>query len=498
MANISKIEKAVDMDGKPYNRILLMITLVAGAFATFIAGTMLGTAYPTLMHDFNISTDTVQWLSTGFMLISGVMIPITAWLMNRFNSKWLYIVGMAIFLIGNIISLFAKTFPILLGGRLFSAVGVGVTVSLSQSILLYIFPPEKRGMVMGINGIAVGLAPAIGPTLSGWIIDTFNWRVIFGIVVVFVAIDLIAAFFFMRKVMPTSDIKLDYLSAILSFLGFGLLLYGVSEAGDLGWGNTVVISTIIIGVILIAAFCWRQLKLKEPFLEIRLLSNWHFTLASIIGAIARVALVGVELVLPMYIQIVRGESAFHSGLILLPGAILIGLMSPIAGSLFDKIGAKKLVISGLILLVLGTMNFVTVTTDTPLIEIIVLYAIRMIGVALTLMPVTTAGMNALPTSKINHGTAINNTFRQVTGSIGTAIFTTILTNVTNSMKPSAALLHHAPLAYKHQFINASLNGYRASFFAALVVGAAGIIISVFLQKNSGLVTSSDIVKKEAI
>lgn len=483
--------EALDIDGKPYNRLLLVITVVAGSFATFLAGTMLATAYPKLMDYFNISTDTVQWLSTGFMLVSGIMIPITAWLMTRFNSKWLYVVGMALFLIGNIACLFSKSFAILLSGRLISAVGVGITVSLSQSVLLYIFPPNKRGLVMGINGIAVGLAPAIGPTLSGWIVDNYSWRIIFGVVIVFVAIDLAASLFFMKKVMPTTDAKLDYLSAVLSIIGFGSLLYGVSQAGSLGWGDKEVIITIIIGVIGIALFCWRQLRLKNPFLEIGLLSNWHFTLASIIGACARVALVGVELVLPMYIQIVRGESAFHSGLMLLPGAILIGIMSPVAGTLFDKLGAKKLVISGMILLVLGTVNFVTLTPTTPIIEIIVLYAIRMVGVALAFMPVTTAGMNALPTSKINHGTAINNTFRQVAGSIGTAIFTTILTNVTNNLKPSTALLHSAPLAYKHQMINASLNGYRASFFAAMIVGVIGIIIALFLQKNAGLVKSTD-------
>lgn len=491
MADTQTKKQTLDMSGKPYSRVLLMITAVAGAFATFLAGTMLATAYPTLMNHFNISTDTVQWLSTGFMLISGVMIPITAWLMNRFNSKWLYIIGMAIFLIGNIYCLCSHTFAMLLGGRLIAAVGVGVTTSLSQSILLYIFPPEKRGIVMGINGIAVGLAPAIGPTLSGWVVDNYGWRVIFMIVIVFVTIDLIAAFFFMKKVMPTADIKLDYLSAVLSILGFGSLLYGISKAGSLGWGNHEVVITIIVGIILIALFCWRQLQLDEPFLDIRLLSNWHFTLASIIGAIARVALVGVELVLPMYIQIVRGESAFHSGLILLPGAILMGLMSPIAGSLFDKMGAKKLVISGLIILTVGTMNFVALTPDTPIIEIIVLYAVRIVGISLAFMPVTTAGMNALPTDKINHGTAINNTFRQVAGSIGTAIFTTILTNTTNNMKPSTALLHSAPLAYKHQMINAALGGYRASFFAAMLVGLAGVIVALFLQKNAGLVKRND-------
>lgn len=485
--NNTQKQRAVDMNGRPYNRGLLMIVIIIGLFGTFLAGTMLATAYPTLMNEFNIKASTVQWLSTGFMLVTGVMIPITAWMMNRFSSKKLYIVGMSLFFIGNLICFSANNFALLLTGRIISALGGGILTPLGQSIAMSIFPPEKRGTVMGMVGIAVGVAPAIGPTLSGWIIDNANWRMIFGITLPFIGIDLLLSLFFMKKVLPTKQLKLDVLSAILAIIGFGSLLYGTSEAGNSGWGSMVVISSIIIGIIFIALFSWRQFNLKTPFLDLRLLKNWHFSLASLLGSIARIALVGVELVLPLYIQIVRGESAFHSGLMLLPGALLMGLMSPISGMLFDRLGARTLTITGLTLLILGTLNFTTLTTSTPIIEIVVLYAVRVMGITLVLMPSTTAGLNSLPLNKMNDGTAINNTLRQTLGAIGTAIFTTVYSNIQSAQMPSKTLLHQQPLAYKHQAILAALNGYHGAFFTAVIFGILGLILAFSLEKNAGLV-----------
>src|SRR5699024_2574987 len=268
---------------------------------------------------------------------------LSGWIID--NANWRMFIG-------NIICFCANSFAMLLTGRIVSALGGGILTPLGQSIAMSIFPPEKRGTIMGMVGIAIGVAPAIGPTLSGWIIDNANWRMIFGVTLPFIGLDLLLSFFFMKKVLPTKKLKLDVLSAIMAVIGFGSLLYGTSEAGNDGWGSMVVIVSIIIGVIFIALFSWRQFKLETPFLDLRLLKNWHFSLASLLGSIARIALVGVELVLPLYIQIVRGESAFHSGLMLLPGALLMGLMSPISGILFDKLGARTLAITGLTLLTL--------------------------------------------------------------------------------------------------------------------------------------------------
>ena len=203
-------KQTIDVNGHPYNRALLLITVIVGTFTTVLTQTLLATAYPTLMKAFDISTSTVQWLTTGFLLVNGIMIPISAFLISRFNSKYLYISAMTIFFIGTLICFVAPNFPILLIGRLIEAMGVGLSMPLMQTISLSIFPPEKRGAAMGMAGLAIGLAPAIGPTLSGWVIDNYSWRALFGMILPIAGLVIIAAFFFMKKVNTVSGQRERY------------------------------------------------------------------------------------------------------------------------------------------------------------------------------------------------------------------------------------------------------------------------------------------------
>jgi len=260
---------AVDTNGKTYNRTLLVVLLLVGSFCTVLNQTILATAYPTLMKSFDVTTSTVQWLTTGFMLVNGIMIPISAWLTSRVNSKILYEGAMTIFLLGTIICYVPPNFGTLLAGRLVQALGVGVTMPLLQTLMLSIFPANKRGSAMGLAGLVIGVAPAIGPTLSGWVIDTYQWRVLFGMLIPVAIVGSIAGFWLMRSVLPTKKSSLDWLSAALSTIGFGSLLYGFSEVGTKGWNSGIVITTLIIGVIFILLFGWRQLVIDDPFLELR-------------------------------------------------------------------------------------------------------------------------------------------------------------------------------------------------------------------------------------
>lgn len=414
--------QTVDIYGKPYNRSLLVVVLLIGTFCTVLNQTLLTTAFPALMKAFNISASSVQWLTTGFLLVNGIMIPISAWLINKFSSKRLYLTAMTIFLIGTITCFIAPNFSTLLIGRLIQAAGVGISMPLLQNIMLSIFPPEKRGSAMGMAGIVIGLAPALGPTLSGWIIDHYTWRDLFGMVIPIVILVLVLAFFLMKSVIQLSNPSIDVLSAFLSTVGFGSLLYGFSSVGNDGWGSSKVISFLVIGVFVIGLFVWRQLHLEHPFLELRVFKSPTFTIAAILSGVVNMAMVGAEMVLPLYIQNIRGESAFHSGLMLLPGALIMGLMMPITGAIFDKHGAKRLAISGMLILTAATLPFAFLTQETPIVMIVILYAIRMFGISMVMMPVTTSGMNALPMNLISHGTAVNNTFRQVASSIGTDCF----------------------------------------------------------------------------
>ncbi|MEB5856476.1 multidrug efflux MFS transporter [Enterococcus gallinarum] len=480
--------RPLDIYGKPYNRSLLVVVLLIGTFCTVLNQTLLTTAFPTLMNDFDITASDVQWLTTGFLLVNGIMIPITAWLINKFNSKNLYLTAMTIFLIGTIACFAAPNFSILLLGRLIQAAGVGISMPLLQNIMLSIFPPEKRGSAMGMSGIVIGLAPALGPTLSGWIIDHYTWRYLFGMVIPIVILVLILAVFLMKSVIELSHPKIDIFSAILSTIGFGTLLYGFSSVGGKGWGSVEVISFLVVGVLFIAFFAWRQLHIEHPFLELRVFSSKTFTLAAILSGVTNMALVGAEMVLPLYIQNIRGESAFHSGLMLLPGALVMGAMMPITGAIFDKYGAKRLAITGMFILTAATLPFAFLTKDTPILHIVILYAIRMFGISMVMMPVTTSGMNALPGNLISHGTAVNNTFRQVASSIGTAILISVLSNVTKGNLPSEGLLKATPLAYKEKAIEATLSGYHAAFYVAVVFGFLGFLIAFALKKKEPQLT----------
>lgn len=475
---------AMDINGKPYNRTVLVAVLTMGSFFTMLTGTFLATAYPAIMKSFDVSTSTVQWLTTAFMLTNGIMIPVSAWLINKFNSRTMYLGAMATFLLGTVIAFVAPNFQILIVARIIQALAVGVTMPLNQTIMLSVFPPEQRGSAMGMVGIAMGLAPAVGPTMSGIIVDNYSWRDLFGVIIPFIIIILIIAFFVMKPVLRVHQQPLDFWSVVTSTIGFGGLLYGVSEASSRGWGDRLVLGFIIVGLIFIALFIHRQLKLKDPFLEMRVFKHPEFALAAVLSSAVNLAMIGVEMLLPTYIQNIRGETAFHSGLMLLPGALMMGLMQPITGRLFDKYGARRLAIVGLTMLLIGTVPFMTLTDKTPVLSIIIFYAIRLFGVSMVFMPVTTSGMNVLPIAEMSHGTAVNNTFRQTMSSIGTAIMTTVLTNVQDATKPAHSLLTSAPLVYKDHAINAALNGFRAAFGVSAIFAVAALVLAFFLKKEN--------------
>lgn len=477
--------QAIDAHGKPYKRSLLILVLLIGTFCTVLNQTILTTAFPTLMNAFDISTSTVQWLTTGFLMVNGIMIPISAWLTSRVPSKRLYLSAMFIFLIGTILCYTAPSFQVLLAGRLIQALGVGVTMPLLQTLMLTIFPANQRGSAMGLAGLVIGVAPAIGPTLSGWIIDNYKWRTLFGMIIPIVIFVLLAGFLFMKDVLKTDQKKLDWISAALSTIGFGSLLFGFSEVGDKGWGDSLVVTTLIVGIIFVILFGLRQLRSKNPFLDLHVLKIPEFSISAALSSVSMIAMVGAEMVLPLYIQTVRGETAFHSGLTLLPGALMMGVLSPITGRLFDKIGARRLAVTGMFLLTAGTIPFAFITTTTPMIYIIVLYAVRMAGIAMTMMPVTTSGMNSLPFDKMGHGTAVNNTLRQVASSVGTAILVSVLTNVTKNQMPGKHLLTTEPLAYKNQALDATVAGYHATFWIAIAFSALGLLIAFFVSTRAG-------------
>ncbi|RRG10706.1 MAG: MFS transporter [Lactobacillus sp.] len=483
MPSMASETKPLDQNGKPYNRLALVFTLLVGTFSTFLTSTMLTTAFPTLMKSFNISANTVQWLTTGFMLMMGITIPITGFFLRRFDSRKLYLSAMLIFLVGTVVCYFAQTFYTILAGRLVMAVGVGVASPVYQTIMTSIFPPSQRGAAMGSAGLVIGLAPAIGPTFSGWILIHYSWRMLFLSIMPISIIVIILGSITLRKVLPTKDAPIDWFSVLLSVVGFGTMLFGFSMVGSYNWSDPIVYVSLVVGVVVIALFIQRSLKIKNPLLQFNVFKSPAFTLSCILVAVSFMSMNGFTLVLPLYLQTVGGESPLASGLTLFPGAIVIGVMNPITGRIFDRLGARNMAITGMFLLTITTAAFIPITSNTPILYIVCLYMVRMFGISMTMMPVTTTGMNALPLTLIGDGTVVNNTARQVFASMGTAVLVSVMSNVTMNHVPSSAVAKATPIAYRHLALNANVLGFRYAFAIATIFAFVGFALTFLLKKD---------------
>lgn len=458
-----------------FNKAPLIAVLLSGVFVAILNQTLLATALPHIMADLQLNANTAQWLQSIFMLVNGIMIPITAFLIERFTTRALFLTAMTIFGLGTLICAIAPIFSILMAGRVLQAAGAGIMMPLMQTIMFVIFPIEKRGSAMGMFGLVIAFAPAIGPTLSGLIVDHFPWRSLFYIVLPIVILDIIFAYFLLKNVTNRTFPKLDSLSIILSTLGFGGLLYGFSSAGNSGWASMQVVLPLIIGALALVWFIFRQLKLEQPILEFRVFKYSIFTITTVLGMVLFIAMIGASVVLPLMMQNMLGFSALESGLALLPGALLMGIMSPITGRLFDEFGAKWLSIIGVSILVITTFMFAVFTEETTFTYIAVVNAIRMFGISMVMMPVTTAGLNQLPTKLIPHGAAMNNTMRQVAGSVGTALLVTVMTNNT----------------IPDQGVNGMLHGVNISFIVAGIFAVIAFIMAFFIKNSRPGVDSPD-------
>jgi EmrB/QacA subfamily drug resistance transporter len=409
----------------------ILVALMLGAFVAILNQTLLNVAIPHIMNDLGVSANTVQWLSTGYMLVNGIAIPVTAFLIEKFGTRKLFITAVLLFTIGSLICSLSANFSMLMAGRVVQACGAGIIMPLMMTVFFALFPPEKRGKAMGLMGIVMIFAPAIGPTLSGWLIGHYSWRLLFDIVIPIGVLDLIFSFMWMKDVTKITNPKFDFPGFLFSTLGFGSLLYGFSEAGNDGWSSTTVVTSLTLGIVFLILFTIRELTTDKPMLELRVFKYDIFSLTTIVSMIVNMAMFGAMLLVPIYLQNIRGYTALQSGLLLLPGAIVMGIMSPIAGALFDRIGARPLAVIGLAITVITTWGFTSLSMSTNYYHIMFLYVMRMFGMSFIMMTVMTEGLNQLPRHLASHGTAASNTARQVAGSIGTALLVTIMSTRMN-------------------------------------------------------------------
>lgn len=455
----------------------IMVSFMIAAFIGTFNETALNVALSTLMEVFRVNEATIQWLTTGYLLTQGILVPLSGLLIQRFSTRKLFITAVSFSIVGACIGGLAGNFEILLIARIFQAIGTALLLPLMFNTVLIIFPTEKRGAAMGLVTLVFTAAPAVGPTISGLLIAKLSWHWIFWLSFIFQLFALIFGANYMQNVSKITKPRIDLLSLILSTVGFGSLVFSLSKSGESGWDSLIVIIPLLIGIVALVLFVMRQLIMKKPLIDVRAFKHPMFIVATLLIFISKMIILSSMLLLPMYLIRVIGMSTLSAGLVLLPGGLVFALLSPVVGRLFDKLGPKLLVIPGLILSVIVLWFFTQITTSSPIALVVTLHCFLMIGIVMVWMPAQTNGLNQLPPQKYPDGTAIMNTMLQIAGASGMAISVSVMTaGVTNFMEKMKVTsnVHSQSLALTA--------GIQDAFMFVFSVALVGLIIGLFIRQ----------------
>lgn len=460
---------AAEPTGK--NPALAVWLLVGSAFVMVLMETVMSVALPTLVTQLHVTVATAQWLTSGFLLTMAVLIPITGFLLQRFTPRAVYLTSMSLFSAGTLVAALAPGFGALMTGRVVQAAGTAVMVPLLMTSVIRLVPVARRGTTMGTITVVIAVAPAIGPTLSGTILTTLGWRWMFGIVLPIALVALAAGATWLRVAAQTRPVPLDLWSVLLSVVAFGGLVLGLSSVGEAvrGVGQHSPAPPALIGAAALAVFVARQLRLQRDgraLLDLRPLAHRAFAVSLLLMMLGMMSLFGVLILLPLYLQDVMRVSAFATGLALLPGGLVMGLLGPVVGRWYDKLGARPLVTPGAIVLCLALWAFVTLGPATPLWLVVVMHVVLVVGLSLMFTPLMTDALSLLPGDLDSHGTAIVSTLQQVAGAAGTALFITVMTLA--AADPSKAT--DAP-------------GARAAFLVAALIGTVAVPITLLVGRR---------------
>lgn len=456
--------------GLTRKQILIVVILLSGTLLAVLNQTLLSPALPAIMADTQVDATTVQWLTSAYSLVEAVVIPLSAYLIGRFPTKKLFIFGMSIFAIGSFLAAIAPVFAVLLLGRMCQAVATGIAMPMVFTVILLIFPREKRGSAMGIVSLAIGFAPAIGPSISGLLVDSVGWRALFLLVCALAVVIVLFAIFLLESYGEFEPTSFDKPSVVLCSLGLLSLLYGLSSITS-AEVIALPLALIVVGVILLIFFVRRQLKLEVPLLKVSILKTRNYALTVGIVAGLQAALVGTGVLLPIYLQNLLGISALETGIIMLPGAVIGAILGYFAGRWFDKFGPRKVIIPCAFILLLGGCGLIAFSLDTPIPFIIAVYTCLSVGITGTITPINTWGINSLDNSVIQHANALSNTLNQVGASLGTAILVSLSAT-------STFLLPDMPT------LEQTMMGDRIAFcFTALLMIAVFITIVVAVKDN---------------
>ncbi|MEW6422285.1 MAG: MDR family MFS transporter [Deinococcota bacterium] len=457
------------------DRAVILMLLIA-TFVVILNETVMNVALPRLMTELRVDAPTVQWLSTAFMLTMAVVIPVTGFLLQRLSTRRVFFAAMILFSAGTLLAGLAPGFPVLLLARIVQASGTAIMLPLLMTTVLTRVPPERRGAVMGNISIVISVAPAIGPTLSGLILQALSWRFLF-LFVLPIALAVLA--YGARALVNISEgrrLTLDVHSVPLSALGFGGVVYALSRLGETpaGLGSSAVSVPLLVGGLCLVLFTWRQLMLGRrgaPLLDLRAFCVPQFTLAVLLMMVAMLALFGGAILLPLYLQNIRGLNSLQTGLLLLPGGLLMGLLAPGVGRLFDRYGPVWLAPPGAALLTFTLWQLGGITADTSVWTLLTLHLVLSVGLALLFTPVLTSGLGALPVDLYSHGSAILGTLQQVAGAAGTALLVTVMTGRAAGRIRDGV----APLS-------AQTAGLQAAFLVGAGIAVLAVILALFLRR----------------
>jgi EmrB/QacA subfamily drug resistance transporter len=442
----------------------ISVALMFGAFISVLNQTLITPALPAIMLEMNVDATTVQWLVSGFTLVNAIVIAISAFLMDRFSPRKLFISVFILFFVGSLLAAWGVNFPVLLAGRILQATCAGVMLPMSMTILLLLFSRDKRGSAMGLYSFVIMFAPAIGPVVSGVLTDEIGWHVMFLIMAALSAAIIPFAAFALKDFGETTPVSLDKQSVVLSSLGLFCLLYSFSLFGNT---STIPIAAVlsVAGVAALFVFARRQLKLEQPFLQIQVLKNKRFATGTAILMLIQASLVAAGITLPIYIQTVRGMSATITGATMMPGAILGAVFGYFAGKIHDRFGARYVAVVGVLLVTLGSAAMILFDFQTTVAFIIVSYAVRSAGLMLANTPVTIWAIGDLPDAILHHGNALSSTLRQIAATLSTAIMISVM-SLTSAFASSQGELQ------------SQMTGIRATFWLSAGIGLAALAITI--------------------
>ena len=398
---------------------LLVLFIIAASLVT-IAQSIITTGVVYLMSDFSVSSTQAQWSYSAFLLVVGVMIPLSAFISRRFSSKTIFFFSLIIFLLGSVICYFSTSLTILIIGRVLQAIGNGIIMPYVQILLLKSIPEEKWQTYMGFYGLIIAIAPVIGSFIGGFVITIHGWRTLFSFFTISTIILIVLGLIFVKDTSQTEDYPLDYLSVILSVIGCAGVMFGFTNVADYGFTHYLVILPIIIGIAALILFVRRQPKLDKPLINMDILKNRYFSVGTVFICILFFALNGCTALVPIFIQGVGYNSAIFSASVLLPGGLLIIIFNIIGPLLTNKIGIKKVLIMGCVFSIIGFGAMTLYTQDSSFEFMTITQSIRYIGTGLALMPATTWTLTMV-SDKVEDGTAVNNTLRQISAAIGSSI-----------------------------------------------------------------------------